>query len=60
MKKLPKFDADNRSECSIEQICHDIFDEYTEYAKHLEKVRIELLKVIERFPGVHLQTIQII
>lgn len=56
IEEIAEVDADNRNECSIEQICHDIFDEYTEYAKHLEEVRIELLKVIERFPGVHLQT----
>ena len=54
--EIDEVDGDKNSECSIEQICHGIYDEYIEYAKHLEKVRIELLKVIEKFPGVHLQT----
>ncbi len=47
---------DNGSQSSIEGVCHAIFNDYDEYAKHLEDIRIELLKVIEKIPGVHLQT----
>lgn len=41
---------------NIEDICHSIYNQYDEYSKELEIIRDKLVKEVERFPGVHLQT----
>ncbi len=39
-----------------ERICRNIFDEYEEYSKKLDAVRLKFVQEIEHLPGVHLQT----
>ncbi len=56
IEEINEIDLEKYGELKVENICHNIYDEYGEYKKHLESVRQELLKVIEKFPGVHLQT----
>lgn len=56
VSEINEIDIDNNSESSIEEICHAIYDDYSDYAEQLEDIRIKLLKGIEKFPGVHLQT----
>lgn len=41
----------------IEDICHKIYEDYQgTWKKHLEQVRVELLRMLEEFQHVHLQT----
>ena len=54
--QINEIDMDKNGKCSIEEICHNIYNDYNDYANDLETVRQELLKIIEKFPGVHLQT----
>jgi len=44
---------------TIEDICHQIYDDYANWKKNLEDIRSLLLKEIEDFAGVHLQTSRI-
>lgn len=54
--QINEIDMDKYGKCSIEEICHNIYNDYNDYANNLENIRQELLKIIEKFPGVHLQT----
>lgn len=54
--EINEIDKEINGKYSIEDICHSIYNEYKKYAEQLENVRHELLKIIEQFPGVHLQT----
>lgn len=52
--EINEIDIDKNNKCSIEEICHNIYNDYAEYAEKLENIRQKLLKMIEKFPGVHL------
>lgn len=39
----------------IEEICHQIFEDYQEWYQNLEKVKKEFLRIIDELQGVHLQ-----
>lgn len=43
----------------VKDICHDIYDDYEIYSKHLNDIRFQLIQEVENLPGVHLQTSRI-
>ena len=48
-------DIELQGEPQIKTICQAIYTDYQNYEKNLEKVKDELLKIIDTLPGVHLQ-----
>lgn len=54
--EMNEVDMDINGRYQIEEICHKIYTGYDSYKSELDNVRQELLKKIEEFPGVHLQT----
>ena len=53
---MDEIDLDRNGRYIIKDICHTIYDEYPNYREDLEKIRLDLLNIVEYFPGVHLQT----
>ena len=41
---------------TTEKICHEIYLDYDSFCKELDEIRIDLIKDVETFPGVHLLT----
>ena len=56
VEEMNEIDLDINGKYMIEDICHKIYDEYPDYYEELQNKRQELLKIVEEFPGVHLQT----
>lgn len=54
--EMDEIDMDINGRYQIEEICHKIYNGYGSYKSELDRTRLELLKKIEEFPGVHLQT----
>lgn len=54
--EIDNVDEEIHGEKKIEKICHCIYNDYDELKEELEKVRQDLLLLIDTFPGVHLQT----
>jgi ppGpp synthetase/RelA/SpoT-type nucleotidyltranferase len=57
--EMDAVDRANGSTTNIEQICHQIYDEYDSWRAVYEKVQEDLWKIIDTFEGVHLHTSRI-
>ncbi|MDE7445436.1 MAG: hypothetical protein K2N15_07035 [Lachnospiraceae bacterium] len=55
VSELNQADALLGNEIGIEEICRQIFEDYVEWRKDLEKIKQGFLEIIEGFKGVHLQ-----
>lgn len=53
---MNEIDMDLKGRHCIENICHDIYNDYIIYQIKLEKIKYELLSQVEKIPGIHLQT----
>lgn len=56
---IKEVDKDKNSKHQIEEICYNIYKDYEGYKSRLKKIKNDLLDIIEKFPGVHLQTSRI-
>lgn len=56
VNNMDVIDRERDGKTRIKDICHDIYNDYDNYCEELEKIRMDLLKMVETFPGVHLQT----
>lgn len=56
VKDMNEIDMDLKGRHCIENICHDIYNDYIIYQTKLEKIKYELLSQIEKILGIHLQT----
>ena len=53
---MDAIDIELRGKTQIKTICQAIYEDYQNYKAYLEDVKVKLIKIIDTFPGVHLQT----
>ena len=60
IKEMNQVDEQLKNQFRIEEICHKIYEDYqTSWKEHLEDVRTDFLKMLDRFKHIHLQTSRI-
>ncbi|MBD5136088.1 MAG: hypothetical protein HDT39_09045 [Lachnospiraceae bacterium] len=56
VNEMNLIDDEKNNQNRIETICHDIYYDYEKHSKELEKIRLNLVKIVETFPEVYLWT----
>lgn len=56
INEMNAVDEANGSSIRIEEICHNIYDDYEKIKKDLKVTKKEILDMMENLPGVHLHT----
>lgn len=56
INEMNAVDKANGNAVSMEEICHNIFDDYAQIKKELKVTKKEILDMMENLPGVHLHT----
>lgn len=57
--EMNQADASLGNTMQIEEICHQIFEDYKEWRQNLKAVKVEFLHIIDKIQGVHLQSSRI-